>query len=80
MYYVYLLSLTNKETYVGFTEDLKRRYHEHQTGQDATTKRFLPCELIGYTAFKSKHKALAFEKYLKSGSGFAFRNRHLIGI
>lgn len=78
MFYVYLLRLSNKETYVGFTENLKRRYYEHQTGQDATTKRFLLRELIGYTAFKSKYKALAFEKYLKSGSGFAFRKKHLI--
>jgi hypothetical protein len=29
-------------------------------------------------AFQDKYKAFEFEKYLKSGSGIAFRNRHLI--
>jgi len=34
--------------------------------------------LIWYCAFLEKKKVLAFEKYLKSSSGFAFRNKHLI--
>jgi putative endonuclease len=63
---------------MGKTNDLVRRFKEHQTGQDNTTKRFLPCELITYIAFRNKHKAALFELYLKSGSGFAFRKRHLV--
>ena len=78
MYYVYLLKLSNGQTYVGYTKDLKRRLNEHQTGQDDTTKRFLPCELVTYLGFKDKHKAATFELYLKSGSGFSFRNRHFV--
>jgi len=78
MYYVYLLKLSNGNIYVGFTEDIKRRFNEHNSGLERTTKRFLPCKLICYFAFNLKYKALAFEKYLKTGSGFAFRNRHLI--
>jgi len=31
-----------------------------------------------YAAFKAKEKAYEFEKYLKSSSGFAFRNKRLI--
>ena len=38
----------------------------------------LPLKLIGYTAFTEKHKAYEYEKYLKSGSGIAFRNKRLI--
>jgi putative endonuclease len=30
-----------------------------------------------YIAFETKHDALAFEKYLKSGSGQAFANKRL---
>ena len=78
MYYVYILKLSNKNYYVGFTGDLRRRYGEHQSGNVIATKGFLPCLLISYFAFVSKYKALAFEAYLKSGSGFAFRTRHLI--
>lgn len=77
-YYVYILKLSNNDLYIGYTEDLKRRYSEHKDGFERTTKKFLPCELIFYTAFKSKYKALDFEKYLKSGSGHAFRKKHLV--
>jgi len=42
------------------------------------TKRFLPCKLVTYLAFNSKKLAIKFERYLKTGSGFAFRNRHLV--
>jgi len=35
-------------------------------------------ELISYISFKDKYKAFEFEKYLKSGSGAAFRNKRLI--
>jgi hypothetical protein len=33
---------------------------------------------FGTVPFTTKEKALAFEKYLKSSSGFAFRNKHLV--
>jgi putative endonuclease len=78
MFYVYILKLKNGDYYIGYTDDLKRRLEEHQSGQVATTKRYLPLELVSYFAFKSKKKALSFERYLKTGSGFAFRNRHLV--
>ena len=37
-----------------------------------------PNHLVWYGAFLDKNKALVFEKYLKSSSGFAFRNKHLV--
>jgi putative endonuclease len=42
------------------------------------TKDKLPVELLTYTAFTDKYKAYQFEKYLKSGSGIAFRNKRLV--
>lgn len=78
MCYVYLLQLKNGQYYVGSTDDLRRRFHEHASGQELATKRFLPCKLVTYLAFNSKKRALKFEHYLKTGSGFAFRNRHLV--
>lgn len=78
MYYVYILRLNNALHYSGYSYDLKKRLVEHKNGRVNATKNFRPIELIFYCSFKSKKKALDFEKYLKSSSGFAFRNKHLI--
>jgi predicted GIY-YIG superfamily endonuclease len=43
-----------------------------------STKDKLPFELITYIAFQDKYRAFAFEKYLKSGSGIAFRNKRMV--
>lgn len=34
--------------------------------------------MIWYCGFPSKEKAFTFEKYLKTGSGQAFRNKHSV--
>ena len=78
MYYVYILKCSNGLYYTGCTKDLKDRILRHNKGQIHFTKDKLPATLVNYTAFNDKYKAFNFEKYLKSGSGIAFRNRHLI--
>ncbi len=78
MYYTYILELSNGEYYAGFSTNLKKRILEHQLGQERTTRKHLPCKLVSYTAFTNKNVALKFEQYLKTGSGKAFRNKHLI--
>jgi putative endonuclease len=78
VYYVYLLTLSNNEIYTGSTSNLKTRISDHQEGKNISTKPFRPVKLIDYCAFPSKKQAIKFEVYLKSGSGKAFRNRHLI--
>jgi len=78
MYYIYILKLNNGDFYCGRSDNLKRRLNEHVNGQERTTKKYLPCNLITYIAFDNKKKSIEFEKYLKTGSGFAFRNKHLI--
>jgi len=78
VYYVYILQLKDSFYYVGYSNNLKQRISEHKRGIVKTTKNFLPLNMVFYSAFQSKKKALDFEKYLKEGSGFAFRNRHLI--
>lgn len=78
MYYVYILQLRNKTYYIGFSSDLRSRIENHQKGLVPQTKNFRPLKLIYYSAFALKLKALHFESYLKTGSGFAFRNKHLI--
>ena len=78
MYYVYLLTNHGGRKYIGFSEDLKTRLRAHQSKSVKTTKSADDMRLAFYAAFKNKTKALAFEKYLKQGSGFAFTNKHLI--
>ena len=78
MHYVYILKLVNGDYYIGKSSNLERRIKEHKEGLSPTTKRFLPVKLVCYISFDSPDKAKKFETYLKTGSGFAFRNKHLI--
>ncbi len=63
--------------YIGQTNDLRRRLTEHNVGASPHTAKFAPWRLVTYLAFSTAAQATTFEKYLKSGSGHAFANRHL---
>jgi putative endonuclease len=78
MHYVYLLrSLANPaQTYTGSTSDLKQRLRQHNAGQSTHTTKYKPWQLTLYFAFSDRTAAERFERYLKSGSGRAFANRH----
>lgn len=78
MYFTYLLRLSNLQYYAGFSANLDNRVKAHQNGQVSATRNLRPVKLVFYCAFITKQKALAFEKYLKSSSGFAFRNKRLV--
>ena len=78
MHYVYLLKCSDGSIYTGCTSNFKNRLERHNKSQVHYTKDKLPLELITYIAFTDKYKAYNFEKYLKSGSGIAFRNKRLI--
>jgi len=76
--YVYILMCNNNKTYVGHTSNLEQRLNRHVKGYVPATKGIRPVQLITFLAFTDKYKAIAFEKYLKSGSGRAFLRRRLI--
>jgi len=78
MQYVYLLKLSNSDYYVGATMNLKERIKKHQKGDVPHISKFRPVKLEWYTAFKDVSIAMGFERYLKSSSGKAFRNKHLL--
>jgi predicted GIY-YIG superfamily endonuclease len=65
------------ERYVGFTEDLKQRIADHNTGKNPSTAKHRPWKLNTYLAFSTKAQAMGFERYLKSGSGHAFARKRL---
>ena len=79
MHYVYLLQSESypSERYTGLTADLKVRLAVHNNGGVLHTSKFRPWRLQTYLAFRTREQAAAFERYLKSGSGRAFANRHL---
>ncbi len=70
MYYVYVLqSLKDNMFYVGYTNNLKKRYHEHEEGNVFSTKSRLPIKLIYYEACINRKDAIHREKYLKTSWG-----------
>ena len=77
MHYVYLLRSFKdpSKTYVGYTTDLRQRLKTHNSGGSIHTKSFRPWTLVVYLAFDTEQKALAFEKYIKVGSGHAFAKK-----
>ena len=79
MFYVYLIESlsTPGQRYVGFTTDLKQRFHDHNAGKSPYTAKFKPCRLVTYVAFSDRASAESFERYLRSGSGHAFANKRL---
>lgn len=79
MYFVYLLrSLSHPEQrYVGYTTDLAERLKRHNSGGSIHTARHRPWKLVCCLGFDNRQRALAFEQYLKSGSGRAFSEKRL---
>ncbi len=77
MFYVYFLrSKSNpSKTYIGYTVDLKQRIETHNAGGSVYTEHDRPWKLVTYIAFDSEEKAIAFEKYIKIGSGHAFAKK-----
>jgi len=78
MFYTYILESEKKpsERYIGHTTDLKKRLRKHNSGHCNSTRRYLPWKIKLYIAFETLSQAQHFERYLKTGSGHAFANRH----
>lgn len=76
--FVYVLNSTSnpKRYYTGLTSNLRARLAEHNEGRCSHTSRWTPWRVIVVVAFASEHRAIEFERYLKSGSGHAFCERH----
>ena len=75
---VYILKCSDNSTYTGCTSNLENRLVRHERGEVHYTKSRLPVTVETQIIFTDKYKAFEFEKYLKTGSGIAFRNKRLI--
>ena len=77
-YYVYTLqSLKSNKWYTGYTNDLRKRFNEHQDNKSTYTKGRGPFKLIYYEASLHEEDAKAREKYLKSGMGKKYLKNRL---
>jgi len=66
MYYFYTLrSLKDKDLYFGYTNDLRKRFKEHNAGRVDSTKERRPLEIIYYEAYKSEKDAQERERQIK---------------
>jgi putative endonuclease len=79
VYYVYILQSKSapNQRYIGLTRDLKKRLLDHEDGRSPHTAKFATWLMVAYLTFVAEDIAVAFERYLKSGSGRAFAKRHL---
>lgn len=70
MYYTYpIRSKKNGRIYTGYTNDLRKRFKEHNKKMSTYTKYRGPYELIYYEACIDQGDARARELYLKAGKG-----------
>jgi putative endonuclease len=77
-YYVYVLqSEKDKNLYIGYTDDLKKRLIDHNKGKVPSTKDRTPLKLVYYEACLNQQDATRREKYLKTTWGRRFINSRL---
>ena len=73
MYTVYVLqSEKDGRLYKGFTNDLKKRIQEHNSGHTRSTKAFCPWKLVYSENFSTRQAARERELFFKTGEGRAF--------
>jgi len=67
MYKVYLLkSLKDNKYYIGQTDNLERRFGEHNSGKSKSTKNRRPFILIGYENYSTRNEARYREYRIKN--------------
>ena len=63
--------------YTGLSANVSNRLTEHNAGSCTHTAKYRPWSLDVVVEFADERRAVVFERYLKSGSGLAFAERHL---
>ena len=76
--FVYVLKSADAKPnfYIGLTHDARARLDDHNAGRCPHTARHRPWQLHVTIELPDEQRAIAFERYLKSGSGRAFAKRH----
>ena len=76
--FVYIIKTIKRpvQYYVGVTSDVTVRLEAHNAGLSSHTARHGPWRRLVVIEFDDEQPALAFERYLKTGSGREFARRH----
>ncbi len=78
MFYTYVIeSGKSGRLYTGSTNDLRKRFNQHNAGESTWTKKGMPWKLIYYEACLNEDDAKSREKYLKSGMGKRYLKNRL---
>jgi len=78
MFYTYVLqSKKDGKFYTGSTNDLRKRFSQHNRGEVFSTKSRCPFSLIYYEACLNRYDAEARERQLKSGKGKKYLKERL---
>lgn len=78
MFYTYVLeSDKGRNLYIGYTQDLKKRFQEHNRGLNKSTRHNAPWRLIYYEACLNVMDAKRRENYLKTSQGSRLLKRRL---
>jgi putative endonuclease len=78
--FVYIIRSVNhpERRYVGLSADVAARLNAHNAGQNRSTAPWKPWLVDVTIEFRTERMAVHVERYLKSGAGHAFANRHLV--
>jgi len=78
MFYTYIReSKKDNKWYTDYTQDLRKRFNQHNAGKVFSTKARTPFILIYYEVCLNEEYAKAREKYLKSGMGKRYQKKRL---
>ncbi|QQS18079.1 GIY-YIG nuclease family protein [Candidatus Saccharibacteria bacterium] len=70
MFYVYIIqSVHFSRYYVGHSDDLNRRLHQHNSGYTRSTKPYLPWKIVYTEICLTKQEAYRREMQIKSYKG-----------
>ena len=75
-----LKSLKTGKYYVGHTNNLVRRFSEHNSGQTKSTKSGIPWEIVFTKEFETNSEAAAFENYIKKMKSRKFIENLIAGV
>ena len=69
MFYVYVIKNDKNRNYVGHTNNIERRIHEHNGGLSPYTKNRGPWRLFYLEEYFTRSEAMKREAFFKSGIG-----------
>ncbi|MDF0666330.1 MAG: HsdR family type I site-specific deoxyribonuclease [Nitrospira sp.] len=77
-FFVYAIRCTDESIYIGQTENLEQRWHQHLAGTAADhTRKHRPVHLEHYEEHASRKAAVEREKWLKTGYGRTWLKREI---